>query len=176
MYRSGKDTLLVLGVLSAIGAAFAFTVYLPHAREMNEVRSQIASERLRMESNAAQVQSVPAMLAQVEALRGRYNGFDRQLPRSQELFEFLKQIGEELARANLSSQSIKPEAPVREELFHALPIKMEFQGRYPELSRFLAEIDNMERLTRVQRLQVHTQPRGDDLNITVLMNIYFTEG
>lgn len=175
MHNSIKETIAVLGLVAALAIGAAVFVYLPQKRKLHEIRAQIAAQKIRMESVSAEARVVPGMVRQVQSMKARYKGFDRKLPKSRELFGFLEKIGKHLEDAKLSSEGIQPDRPVREGLFHTLPIIMRCQGHYLELTRFLTEIDKMERLTRVQKLLIRAGPNMSDLNIEVHMNIYFTE-
>ena len=169
------ETAAVLGLIIALVVGAIMVAYLPQRRELECLQSEIAEQKLRIQSVSADVEVVPSMVEHVSAMKALYKDFDRKLPKSSELYGFLGKIGRHLEEGELSSQGIKPGRPIREELFHTLPIIMRCEGRYSELTKFLAEIDKMERLTRVQKLLISAGPKGDDLRIEVHMNIYFTE-
>lgn len=175
MHNRSMETVVVLSLIAALVVAAIVAVYLPQSRRLEEIRTEIAGLRLRMQTLSAEAEAVPGMIRQVESMKARYKDFDRKLPKSSELYGFLGKIGRHLEEAKLSSEGIKPDRPVREELYHTLPIIMRCQGRYPELTRFLAEIDKMERLTRVRKLLITSRPGAGDLKIEIHMNIYFTE-
>lgn len=170
-----KETGVAAALLAVMVLATVVAVILPQNRRIREIRTDIAGCKAALAADSEDAASVPRLARQVQTLQNRYSGFDRQMPASHELFDFLKQIGESLQHAKLSSRSIKPGAPAQEGLFHALPIIVQCQGAYADLSAFLAEVDRMERLTRVKRIELRRRPRSQDLDIVVHMNIYFTQ-
>ena len=108
-------------------------------------------------------------------MTGRYANFDRRLPKRQELGGFLRQISNDLVLEKLVTQLIDPGNPTREELYHTLPINMQLRGSYLSLASFLEQLERMERLTRVGKLKISSDPQDDKLKIEMQMNIYFTE-
>jgi Tfp pilus assembly protein PilO len=131
--------------------------------------------RIALEADGQKAFVVPELLRQVEVMKGKYKDFDRRLPKRQELGGFLREISEGLSQENLTNQTIEPGRPAQEDLFFTLPIVMKFRGSYLSLARFLERIDAFERLTRVQKLDIMPGGEGGALDITVQMNIYFTE-
>ena len=52
---------------------------------------------------------------------------------------------------------------------------MKFRSSYMNLAGFLDRVENMERLSRVQKLIINNDDKGDELDVELQMNIYFTE-
>ena len=175
MQRLTPDNWVTLVILAAIVTAAMLAVYLPQAEELQALRHRMASLRLAMDADAKKASVVPNMVLEVDAMKRRYKGFDRRMPKRKELGGFLREISSILASEQLSNQLTEPGNPKREALFHTLPIIMKFQGSYLSLASLLERIDGMERLTRVQKLLVTKDRKSEDLNIEVQMNIYFKE-
>jgi Tfp pilus assembly protein PilO len=175
--RVTLDNWIVLGILIAVIATATILVYLPQGRTLDQIRAQTASNKLALESNSVKAAVVPQLVKQLEAMKRRYRGFDRRMPKRKELAGFLKEISSILAAEDLKILNTEPRSPKQEDLFHTLPIIMKLEGPYLSLAKLLGQIDKMERLTRIQRLSVSKDPKKDtqDLNIELQMNIYFTE-
>ena len=180
MKRIGKNSLILLGIMAAVIIVMGLAVFLPQQRKLNAMHAEIITQKQAIEVNAAKASIVPEMVRQIQELKSRYTNFDRRLPKQKELGGFLREISGNLAQEHLANQLIEPGNPVRQELYHTLPIIMRFEGSYLSLAKFLDRIDSMERFTRVQRLVI-TPASGDRdklsemLNMELQMNIYFTE-
>jgi Tfp pilus assembly protein PilO len=161
-------------VLGATLAGFLFG-YLPSARALGRIAEETLMVKASLEADGRTASVVPELLRQVEVMKGKHKDFDRRLPRRQELGGFLREISENLAQEDLTNQTIEPGKPLQEDLFFTLPIVMKFRGSYLSLARFLERIDRFERLTRVGRLAILPGGESGGLDITVQMNIYFTE-
>jgi len=176
-----RDNLIVVGVLLAAVVAAAVLVYRPQRKELRELRTRIARQKIRLVENAGRASSVPSLLRHVQAMKKRYRNFDRRLPEQQELGGFLRQISSNLSEEeSLSNQLIEPGNPTRSRLFHTLPIVLRFQGSYLSLASFLKRLEEMERLTQIEKLSITScapAPEGttQGVEIELLMNIYFTE-
>ena len=181
MSQATRDNLIAAGVLLGVVLAATVLVYLPQRGRLHDLRTEIAQEKARLLGDTERSSAVPAMLRQVQTMRKRYTNFDRRLPKRKELGGFLREISGNLAQENLANQLIEPGSPTRAKLFHTLPIVVRFQGSYLSLASFLKRLEEMERLTQVQRLSISRRSQPDraapaeDLHIEVLMNIYFTE-
>jgi hypothetical protein len=95
--------------------------------------------------------------------------------------------------SKLAVQLIEPGSPTRGELFNTLPITMKFRGTYQQACRLMKRLEQMERLTRIQKLSIKktclddqaateqetpsgAPPKGGyGMDVEIQMNIYFTE-
>ena len=170
-----RDGLIMGGIVVAMAAAGYAFGYLPGARRLEQIQEETAAIKLSLEADGQKAVVVPELLRQVEVMKGKYKDFNRRLPQRQELGGFLREISQNLSSENVFNQTIEPGKPSQEDLFFTLPIVLKFQGSYMSLARFLERIDGMERLTRVQRLIVAPGAAEGGLDITVQLNIYFTE-
>ncbi len=182
MVQATRNNFIAMGIMAAVIAVATALVYVPKQRELNQLRQEIGQEKIRLAENARVCAAVPAMLRQVQTLKKRYSNFDQRLPKQIELGGFLREISGDLAQESLVNQAIEPGSPTRSELFHTLPIVLRFKGTYLALAGFLKRLSEMERLTQVERITItsngdqSTKPDQEwNLNIEVLMNIYFTE-
>jgi len=170
-----RDNVIVGGIALAMVAAAVVFVHVPASRKLDRARNGIATEETALVAKADKTKTVPELQRQINAMRSKHKNFDRRLPRRQELGEFLRQISESVVIENLTDQVIEPGQPLQEDLYHTLPIVLRFQGSYLALARFLERIDQAERLARVQKLSIATKPGESLLDVTVQLNIYFTE-
>ena len=175
-----KENWIMAGVLVTMVLIAVFAVYLPQSHQRDQINSQAVSEKLSMETDLKTCQVVPELVRQVDDMKNRYRNMDRRLPKQKELGGFLREISANLLQARLANQIIEPGKPDQEELYHTLPIMMKFEGNYLSLANFLKRIDDMERLTRVQKMSISLdrdakdKPEGS-VSIELQLNIYFTE-
>ena len=175
-----RDNLIVIGLLLAAAGVGTAVFYVPQQRELNGLRTEISRENLKLANAAKQTEAVPKLVGHVEQMKKLYSNFDRRLPQQKELGGFLREISGNLEQGTLANQVIEPGSPTQAELFHTLPIVLRFRGSYLSLARFLERLEDMERLTRVQKLVLRggsgpTVGDPEKLNVEVLMNIYFIE-
>ena len=174
--RLTKDNWIVLGVLAVVTVAYFLVVYRAQSSSLAEVRASTAQTKRDLEQSVSKAAQVPPMLRQIEAMKQRYNkDWDRRLPQRQELAGFLREISQHLSEEQLSNGTIKPGDPTRGPLYHRLPISMTFEGTFLSLARFVKRVDEMTRLTRIDRFEIEPGQGDGGLSMEVGMNIYFTE-
>ena len=177
MVRITKENWYMLAVAAGLVVAATLLVYRRQSSRLEQLREQIATEKLAMEADSNKAAVVPDMLRSVMDMKRRYKDFDRRLPKSKELGGFLQEITAIRSQSDLQGGRMDTGNPVSEYLYNTMPIKMSFEGSYLALARFLEQISKMQRLTRVQKLLI-TAPGdgfGKDLGIELFMNIYFTK-
>jgi Tfp pilus assembly protein PilO len=168
-------------MLVMLALAAVLGVYMPQSRKLSQIQTQIVNQKLAMDSDLQGCQVVPELARQVAEMKSLYRNLDRRLPKQKELGGFLKEISTNLLQAKLTNQTIEPGKPDAAELYHTLPIVMKFEGNYLSLANFLKRIDGMERLTRVQRMNIGLDREAgkdkplENVNIELQLNIYFTE-
>jgi Tfp pilus assembly protein PilO len=176
MKQATRDNLVMLAIMAVLVATAVLVVYRPQQQRITALREEVAQRRTSLASDAQRAAVIPQMIDQVQHMKSQYRNFDRRLPKRKELGGFLKEISNNLAQRQVSNQAIEPGNPQRQELFHTLPIKMRFDSSYLSMATLLKQIDEMERLTRVQKLSISADTQKDaELKIEVLLNIYFTE-
>jgi len=175
-----KDNLVTLGILVAGIAATILVVYLPQSREREKLETEIARTKNSLTEDGRKASVVPTMLKQVAELRREFSGWDRQLPTStHHLGSFLKQIS--IAHDGIISEGITAGQASREKLYRKLPIILHFRGSFLAVANFLERVHKMERLTRVNKLEINTAAEQKDpdgppeLEVEVHLNIYFRE-
>ena len=178
--RLGKDSWIVLGILAAMVAGAVGVVYRGQGKKLSEYKKRITDARASLKTQAQTIAIVPELVKEVESMRDRYKDFDQRLPGRQELGGFLKEISGYLRDQPFSDQLIEPGSPTKDDLFHTLPIIMRFKGSYLSSAAFFKRIDEMKRLTRIQKLKITKKSdKGDggnpELDIELQLNIYFTE-
>lgn len=175
MFQHYKDNWIAAGAMVAVVAVATLFVYMPQSRKVNKLKQQTVEKRLAVEESLVKASAVPQMARQVQEMKSRYRNFDRRLPKQKELGSFLSEISGNLNKEKLTTELMQPGKPSSDELFFTLPIIMKFKGSFLSMASFLKRIDQMERLTRVQRLMIVRDPKSNDLNVEMNMNIYFTE-
>jgi Tfp pilus assembly protein PilO len=173
-----KDSLIVLGILAGVIICAVVAVYAPQGRKLEALRADIVTRQRAMEADARKAAVVPEMLRRVEQMRRRYNDrWEKKLPQRQELGEFIREISNHRDAEGLSGQLIEPGTPSKGQLYHTLPIGLEFSGSFNSLASFLQSLDDMERLTRVEKLKIVADNKLSParLGIQMQMNIYFTD-
>ncbi len=171
----------ILGItLLAVLCAFYLFGYRPNSTRLANLKMEIEHKRTALLNNNAQVKVLPEVTLAVHELQNKLKGYDEMLPRQQELDRFIKEISTMARNAQLQKLSYKPAVmPVRSELFAEQPVSFKFQGDFLKVFSFLRQTEEMQRLTRVRELNIHTHDGGGqsgEVDVELSMNIYYSEG
>lgn len=171
-----RDNWIVLGILLVVVAVFVTLVYVPQIDRISTCNGETAKVAALVNDESARAACVPDMIRQVEQTKRQFKNFDRRLPKQKELAEFLKDISTAIMDERLENQVIEPGNPTRGELYNRLPIIMKFNGTFTGVASFLRRLDQMERLTRIERISIkQVKEEGQAMQVEMQMNIYFTE-
>jgi len=183
-----RDSLIMIGILITITITYVAVIYRAQSATLEKIRKRSAEVERQLKIDALQASRLPPMIHEIDCMNKRYDkSWDRRLPKREELAGFLREIASGLSKEKLFNQYIQPGNPTRKPLYNCLPITMKFEGKFLALAGFLKRVDEMTRLTRIERLSIkpiqnNRLERADTdtgesppLAIELGMNIYFTE-
>ena len=171
-----QNMMIFVAILLGSAAVYVLLVYLPQTRRLTVVRDQLARVSQTYDQDAVKARTIPQLQADVEQLKREFHNFDRRLPGQQELGEFLREISSTGEGGLLTNQVIKPGNPSSGPLYNRLPILIDFRCSFGELVHFLGRLNDMTRLTRVERIQMTPVADGEGmLDVHMQVNIYFTK-
>lgn len=171
--------------LAMFAVAFFVFGYRPCTVRQSELAQQLDSKRRDLLSNTARVRILPDVERAVNELEVRVDNYDKQLPRQQDLGQFIKDINSVVRDADLRRVAVTPGVPHRSELagntvVSELPIALRFEGDFLSVFNFLRKTEEMQRLTRVRDLKLKNADRAGSkpgqVEVELSMNIYFSEG
>ncbi|MFW6154797.1 MAG: type 4a pilus biogenesis protein PilO [Planctomycetota bacterium] len=171
-----QNMAIFAAILLVAAVAHVVLVHLPQTRRLTAVRDQLARVRQQYAQDAVKARTIPQLQTDVEQLKREFHNFDRRLPGQRELGEFLREISSTGEAGQLANQVIKPGNPSSGPLYNRLPILMDFRCSFGELVHFLGRLNDMTRLTRVEKIQM--TPAADEermLDVHMKVNIYFTK-
>jgi Tfp pilus assembly protein PilO len=171
--------------LVLLAAAFFVFGYRPCTVRQSELHQQLDSKRRDLLNNTARVRILPDVERAVTELEVRVDNYDKQLPRQQDLGQFIRDIHGVVRDADLRRVTVQPGVPHRSELagntvVSELPIALRFEGDFLSVFNFLRKTEEMQRLTRVRDLKLKNADRQGSkpgqVEVELSMNIYFSEG
>jgi Tfp pilus assembly protein PilO len=179
--KFGLRELIFLIVLVAVPAASLLYVFRPH----NE-RIEAAMEEIReKEAELVQLERLPEELGSIgEAIeegRELIAMIEGKLPTERNVDQILDQVWQVTVGNGLTVKSVKTEKVQNEGLYRELPLVMVVEGDFDGFYRFLLELENLPRITRIhdmvlERLETRSAD-GDSVVGTMkaefTLSIYF---
>lgn len=173
--KFGLRELIFLVVLVAVPAASLFYVFRPHNERIQEQIQEI-------ERKDAELVQLDEVLSKLEDLdRAIEDGLElismveSKLPTEQNVDEILDQIWRVTVGNGLTVKSVKTDKVADEGLYRELPLAMVVEGNFDGFYRFLLELENLPRITRIHEMTLERlQTRGGEDGPAGQMKAEFT--
>lgn len=149
--------LFVLGLALAIGY---LGIYVPYDNQIRAASSKLAAERRRLE-----------LAGTVEDLRAEAAHFRQRFGQNADSNQWVRQVLGGLQGLPLQLVSYSPESAHDLGPFKAPALRLELEGHFADLTRYLRWLEGNERLLRVDSLQIEPSRTGNGLlamKLTVL--------
>jgi len=149
-----RDQLLVVGILVFIAVLFLLAFHLPHVGQIRGMKEDLKQQREALRQDHQTAQNLHRLALEVRDLRDVTSHLDEQLPSTEGLDQFLKELAVCMAAESLELLGLKPEAVQKGQQLDELPIQVGFRGTFAGTYRFLRRLESMRRIARVDALQL----------------------
>ncbi|HZZ44631.1 MAG TPA: type 4a pilus biogenesis protein PilO [Tepidisphaeraceae bacterium] len=169
--------LTLAGVIVIAGVAFYVVWYRPSTKQMRDLRSTLDTSNHNLEMSRNKADGLPSVTKAVADLRQDLATFDRQVPKHQDLPQFLETLETLKQQAGISKCSTKPDVIMSYASYSEQTIHVEFEGDFAPVADFLASMEALDRMTRIKHLTLKASPTDAGV-VAVQMDvcIYFLEG
>jgi type IV pilus assembly protein PilO len=167
-----QRVLLLIGTIAVLGALFYFIQYKPQSDTINRLRRSVADQEKKLaelKKAAADVEVVQKDLARAEE---ELKEVLVLLPDSKEipgLLENVSQLGAEVGLENLLFQ---PQPEQVQEFYATVPIRLDLIGTYHELGLFLDRVSKLNRILKVDNLNMVRQGNSPRLQVGCTVMTY----
>ena len=166
-----KKPLIAGAVLVAI--VFVGGAFMPQWRRLYNLRATAESMRGRVDQNGIRMQAAKESYQKVLAARRKSAVLDAAIPNKPNLGAFLESVSRVADKLKLSDRDMIPSKEVRCRQVVVLPIEMSFRGTFDAVHAFLAQLESMPRIARVQRLDLDASPdHPGELNTSITVFVY----
>ncbi len=178
--KFGLRELLFLIILVAVPAASLFFVFRPHNVRIEQQLEEIQRKELelvQLHEVLSQVDDLDRAIAEGRELISMIEG---KLPTEQNVDEILDQVWQVTVGNGLAVKSVKASKVEDEGLYRELPLEMVVEGSFDGFYRFLLQLENLPRITRVhemrlERLKAESSSAGmfGQMKAVFTLSIYF---
>lgn len=167
---------MALGLLALIGLVGLIVIRPANAR-LVALGERAAQERDELQAAQRRLAALPAVQFQTEELRQHVEAFEHRMPRHEELPQLIGDVTQISRRTSLGKLAWQPETALRRtDQFTELPLQFTFQGDFLNVFDFLSEIEDLPRVTRLQKLDVQARDgTNGQVDVQLTMDIYFSE-
>ncbi|MFG0328724.1 MAG: type 4a pilus biogenesis protein PilO [Phycisphaerales bacterium] len=152
--RFGVREILFVFVLLAIPVASFMLVFKPRNAEIQEAKEEISRKRADLQKLSETTLRINDLGAAIVSWEEAIDLIEAKLPGEQQVDQVLRQAWEIADRHGLVIDSVAPDKKLDAGQFMELPIKVELSGDFDGFYRFLLDLEQLPRLTRIKNLKM----------------------
>lgn len=156
--RFGLRELVFLLVLLAVPVASLFYVFKPRNAEIESAMQEIERKEARLARLAEVSQRIEDLGKAIEEGREELSRLEAMLPDREGVDAILDEFHIITARHGLTARSIKTDREKSASGYRELPLEVVLEGSFPSIYRFLVDLENIERITRMTDLVIAKAP------------------
>ena len=165
----------MVGIMVTLMALFLVLGFRPAWGRQKELRAEIALRTRELESSRTRASNFLILAGEVKRLENQLLKFNKRLPKTMELPEFIQEMTQASQQCNLKP-IFHPQAVRRMDLYSEVPINMTFTGDFMGVFNFLRQMEGLQRLTRVKTLTIKAKdPKLGQVEANLVMNIYYSD-
>ena len=166
---------MTLVMVTMVGGFLLFG-FRPASQRQGHLKSELVSRSHQLEQNQARAQNLPILAMEVDRLRLKLERFNKKLPKTTELGEFIRDLTQVSQQYTVRKLVHQPGTVKRQDLYGEIPITMSFEADFQNVFSFLRQLEDMPRLIRVKNLSVKCKdPKLGHVDVNMAMNSYFSE-
>jgi len=181
--NSHTRQILYVLVLLAVPIAAWYFVFVPRNADINQTTTEI-KER---ESQLKMISSFIATMGDLQkaVLEGEMaiERVEAKLPSRRDVESMLEQLWQVARRNELTVKSVKTMPAVSSTVYRELPLKVQLEGPFEGYYRFLLELENLPRITRIfnmhlkrpKQSRMKEDQRPGDITADFELSIYFSD-
>lgn len=173
--RLGLREVIFLLVLLAMPAMAYLTIFRPNTEEIAEVEAEIQQRQAKLEQLEQATRSISDLGQEIDKLSHAIVAFEQKLPAQQEVEVMLHEVWELAHRNGLTPQSVRPDRSVSTPQYTRLPIRMTILGDFDGFYKFMLELEQLQRITRLPNLKLDKMRRGEEgmMQADLILDIFF---
>lgn len=144
-------------VAIAVAALFYFTLYDDGSavdKKIADLQNQVNAEQLKTKESDAALKEVDLIRSSIGALSEQFKIAAQQLPSEIQMADILKSIDTLAKSAGVNIRSKEPRSSKKEDILELIPLHVNLQGSFSEITMFLYYVSSMERISRVVNFNI----------------------
>ena len=158
--KVNRHTIVWTGAVAVVTAGFLGGVTWPQLRRGKALTDQIAILSGQQPGSSHYMEAIAKAERELERIGKETADFNQRVPQDKSLGAFLEELARCADACRLQPDEIQPGEPVQTAEVFSLPIEFSVRGPFPAVYKLMQSIEQMPRLTCVDRFEVLTD--GDD--------------
>jgi Tfp pilus assembly protein PilO len=167
---------LAAAVVVGIGMFYVLG-FRPANQALYGLMLKIQSRQRAIAETHFRARDLPSRASEVRRYESQLRFYDRQLPRQPAMDQFIKDLTGISSELSLRDWRFSPSAPERGAGYCELPIQIQFSGDFSAATAFVRRVEDLERLTRIKKLEFKSRDNRSGLvGVSLVASIYYVEG
>ncbi len=167
---------LVLLIVVGMPVASFFLVFKPQNREIDRAKAEIEHKETMLIKLREETARNDDLARANEETRQTVAMIERRLPSNKEVDDLVRQVSDLALQSGLQDPSLKSVRPVPAVLYMEQPIEMEVSGTFMGFHAFIANLEQLPRITRIHDLKILGAPKEDiEMKAQFTLSIYFQD-
>lgn len=172
----GLRHIIVFLVLMALPASSYFTVFKPQNKAIEAARQEINHKRELLEKLREETARNADLARANTEIGERLADIEARLPSTKELDDVVRRVSDLAVKSGLAAPVLQSDTPVEAALYREQPLDMSLSGTFDSFYKFLLEIEQMPRITRIPDLKMTRITTEDGvMKVEFTLSIYFQE-
>lgn len=140
-----------------VGALYYFTIFDDGADlEATAVatKQQIDTERTKEKESDIALQRIKQLRDSYAALSENFKVVSTQIPTDLQMSEVIRTVDTMALTSGITIKTKAPRLPLKEDLLETLPIKVQAEGSFSEITMFLFNLSTIDRIYRVRSFTI----------------------
>jgi type IV pilus assembly protein PilO len=157
--------LLVLATVLVLGGAFYLFQFKDQAQAINRLQASIAEQEKKLVTLKQAVADAEKLKVDLAKSEEELKQVLSLLPDQKEIPGLLDNISQLGAEVGLENILFQPQPEQAQEFYAAIPIRLDLVGTYHELGVFLDRVSKLNRILKVENLNLTRQKDGSMLQV-----------
>jgi len=140
---------------------------------INNAKAELELEREKEKESDLAIKEVDVVKNSLDALTQQFNVVSAQLPRELQMSEVIKTVDLVSKQSELTIRTKEPKPSIKEQGIEVLPIQIKADGTFGQIVKFLHYITAIERIFRVQSVNLSTEEdnRSGNRSIQIKLDV-----
>jgi len=171
----GKKLIIGLGLLLLLGYFYWFYLFQPAFEKRTRLSEELENLNRRIVASQQVVGQIEQYKKEVARLKEDLQIILAKLPDQKEIPHLLTSVSEAGRSAGLDFILFEPTAPVSQEFYAEIPVKITVEGKYNDIAVFFDSVANLPRIANIMDVEIKRggKDAGEDiLRADCLIKIY----
>ncbi len=150
-----KGSIIVFALALLIGCGYFFTVFKDNKTKIASKQKEYKDLEAKLSKTRAVVNRKKEAARKLKIVSSKWNQAKKMLPTEASISSLLTTLTKRGSKNEVKIKHLKPLGRTSREKYDEIKIEMEIEGSYHNVGRFMAELNNMERIVNVKNLKLN---------------------